>query len=48
MIVTYQKVFAVTNIGDELKEGQAVNYTPCPAVAALRKLLTVHPFLAHA
>jgi hypothetical protein len=48
MEITYQQVFSVTNVGDELKEGQGVNYTPCPAVKALRKLLSAHSFFGGA
>jgi hypothetical protein len=44
MVITYQQVFSVTNIGDELREGQAVNFTPCPAVKSLRQLLADHSF----
>jgi hypothetical protein len=44
MVITYQQVFGVTNIGDELKEGQQVNFTPCPAVKSLRQLLADHSF----
>ncbi|HZT38857.1 MAG TPA: hypothetical protein VFA28_13255 [Bryobacteraceae bacterium] len=46
MVITYEQVFGVAKIGDELREGQGVNYKPCPAVASLRKLLTAHPYLA--
>lgn len=44
MVITYQQVFSVTNIGDELREGQAVNFTPCPAVKSLRQLLADQSF----
>jgi len=44
MVITYQQVFSVTNIGDELREGQGVNFTPCPAVKSLRQLLADHSF----
>jgi hypothetical protein len=44
VIITYQQVFSVTNIGDELRDGQGVNFTPCPAVKALRQILSGHSF----
>jgi hypothetical protein len=44
-IITYQQVFQVSNVGDELSEARGLTYTPCPAVTAQRKFLTAHPFL---
>src|SRR5207248_682678 len=46
MIITYQQVFKVTNIGDELSEARGLTYTPCPAVTALRNFLTAQKFLS--
>jgi hypothetical protein len=44
--ITYQQVFSVTNIGDELVEGQVPTYRSCPAVVALRGFLTANTFLS--
>ena len=44
-VITYQQVFKVSNIGDELSEAKGLTYTPCPAVTALRTFLSAYPFL---
>jgi hypothetical protein len=45
-VITYQDVFNVSNIGDELSEARGVTFKPCPAVTSLRNFLTAHPFMS--